>query len=52
MRLLVKVAFFCALALGTILLTACPSSTSISKINGDPARYKNKDVAVVGPSHR
>jgi hypothetical protein len=48
MRLLVKVFFFCALALGTILLTACPSSTSISKINGDPARYKNKDVAVVG----
>src|SRR5258708_30628435 len=32
----------------TVLLTACPSQTTISKINGDPARYKNKEVGVVG----
>ena len=48
MRLLLKVAFFCALAVGTILLTACPSGTTISKINADPARYKNREVGVVG----
>ena len=48
MRLLLKIAFFCALGLGTVLLTACPSGTTISKINADPARYKNKEVGVVG----
>ncbi len=31
-----------------VLLTACPSQTTISKINADPARYRNKDVAIVG----
>jgi hypothetical protein len=47
MRLLRKFAFFSMLAAGAMLLTAC-SQTTISKINADPARYKNKDVAVVG----
>ena len=41
-----KVAFFSLLA-GAMLLTAC-SETTISKINADPARYKNKEVGVVG----
>ena len=48
MRLLLKIAFFCALGVGTIVLTACPSATTISKINADPARYKNKEVSVAG----
>ena len=43
-----KFAFFFVLIAGAILLTACPSQTTISKINGDPGRYKNKDVAIVG----
>jgi hypothetical protein len=30
------------------LLTACPSQTTISKINADPGRYRNKEVAIVG----
>ena len=30
------------------LLTACPSQTTISKINADPARYRNREVAIVG----
>ena len=47
MRLLRKFAFFSMLAAGALLLTAC-SETTISKINADPARYKNKEVAVVG----
>ncbi|MDX6612712.1 MAG: hypothetical protein QOD75_1898 [Blastocatellia bacterium] len=38
-------AVVCALSL---FLTACPSRTTISKINADPARYKNKEVAIVG----
>lgn len=41
------VAAFSILA-GLLLLTACPSKTTISKINADPSRYKNKEVAVVG----
>ena len=32
----------------TVLLTACPSETTVSKINGDPARYREKEVVVVG----
>lgn len=33
---------------GALMLTACPSRTTISKINADPGRYHNKEVAVVG----
>jgi hypothetical protein len=29
-------------------LTACPSRTSISKINADPERYRNKEVGIAG----
>ena len=47
MRLLRKFAFFSMLAAGAMILTAC-SQTTISKINADPARYKNKEVGVVG----
>lgn len=31
-----------------VLLTACPSQTTISKINADPGRYRNKEVGIVG----
>lgn len=41
------VAAFSVLA-GLLFLTACPSQTTISKINADPGRYKNKEVGVVG----
>lgn len=36
------------LLVGTFLLTACPSQTSISKINADPGRYKGKEVGIAG----
>ena len=29
-------------------LTACPSQTTISRINADPDRYRNKEVGIVG----
>src|SRR5437588_5806855 len=32
----------------TLLLTACPKQTTISQINGDPGRYRNREVGVVG----
>lgn len=31
-----------------ILFTACPEQTSISKINADPGRYRDKEVGIVG----
>jgi hypothetical protein len=33
---------------GVLLLTACPQQTSVSRINADPARYRNKEVGIVG----
>ena len=46
---LVKKIGLASLLLATVfLLTACPSETTISKINADPARYSNKEVAIVG----
>ncbi|MFN2454563.1 MAG: hypothetical protein ABR577_10120 [Pyrinomonadaceae bacterium] len=36
-----------ALALA-IFTTACPNRETISKINADPGRYRNKEVAVAG----
>lgn len=32
----------------TLLLTACPSRETIAKINADPGRYHDKEVAIVG----
>ncbi len=32
----------------TLLLTACPKRATISKINADPGRYRDKDVTVAG----
>src|SRR6267378_856663 len=43
-----KFACLFALITGAVLLTACPSETTISKINSDPGRYRDKEVAVVG----
>lgn len=36
------------LVAAVVLLTACPSQTSISKINADPARYRDKEVGIAG----
>ena len=48
MQRLKKAAAFCVLLTGTILLTACPSQTNISKINADPDRYRGKEVGIAG----
>lgn len=32
----------------TLLLTACPDQTNISKINADPDRYRGKEIGIVG----
>jgi len=32
----------------TLFLTACPQQESISRINADPGRFRNREVGVVG----
>ena len=48
MNLLRKTFFLSAILSGALVLTACPSQTTISKINQDPSRYRNKQVALIG----
>jgi hypothetical protein len=48
MHLLKKIGAASFIFATVLLLTACPSETTISKINADPARYRNKEVAIVG----
>lgn len=48
MRLGSKSIFLSLLLLGMLLLTACPQRENISKINADPARYRNKEVGIAG----
>lgn len=48
MYILRRVFFLSVILAGTLAMTACPSQTTISKINQDPSRYQNKEVALVG----
>ncbi len=42
-------AFFLSVILAAALaLTACPSETTISRINENPGRYRDKDVVLTG----
>jgi|SRR5262245_8729887 hypothetical protein len=31
-----------------VFLTACPRQTTINQVNGDPARYRGKEILIVG----
>jgi hypothetical protein len=48
MRSRYQTIFLSLILAGTLLLTACPNRETISKINADPGRYRNKDVSVAG----
>jgi hypothetical protein len=48
MHLIKKLGPASLLLAAVLLLTACPSQTTISKINADPERYRNKEVAIAG----
>ena len=48
MQRLKKATVFCALLIGTVLVTACPSQTNIAKINADPDRYRGKEIGIAG----
>ena len=43
-----KAAVLLVLLSGTLLLTACPDQTNISKITADPDRYRGKEVGIAG----
>ena len=43
-----KIAALAVILGGTLFMTACPSQTTISKINSDPGRYRGKEVGIVG----
>lgn len=40
--------FLSVILVGAVFLTACPNRQSISKINNDPGRYRDQEVAVAG----
>ena len=48
MHLLKRLGSASLILAAVFLLTACPSQTTISRINADPAHYRNKEVGIVG----
>jgi hypothetical protein len=48
MHLLRKAFFLPAILAGALALTACPSKTTIAKINQNPSRYQNQQVGLIG----
>jgi hypothetical protein len=48
MHLAKRVGIVSFLLTATLLLTACPQQESISRINADPGRFRNKEVGIVG----
>ncbi|HEY8228594.1 MAG TPA: hypothetical protein VIG25_25235 [Pyrinomonadaceae bacterium] len=43
-----KAGFLLVVVAVAVLFTACPSQTNIARINSDPARYRHKEVGIVG----
>jgi hypothetical protein len=43
-----RIFFLSAILAGALSLTACPSKTTISKINQDPGKYRDKQVGLIG----
>jgi hypothetical protein len=48
MHLAKRAGFGSLILIGALLLTACPQQETISRINADPGRYRNKEVGIVG----
>lgn len=48
MHLFSRIFFLSVILTGLLALTACPSQTTISKINQNPARYHGKEIGIVG----
>jgi hypothetical protein len=47
-RLRSRLSLTLLLIVGTLVLAACPTRTSIERINRDPGRYAGKEVAIAG----
>ena len=47
-RLLGRLLLTLLIVAGSLILTACPTRTSIERINRDPGRYVGKEVAIAG----
>ena len=47
-RLRSKLSLTLLLIVGTLVLAACPTRTSIERINRDPGRYAGREVAIGG----
>ena len=47
-RLPGKLSLSVLIAVASLFLVACPTRTSIDRINRDPGRYTGKDVAIAG----
>src|SRR5579872_6377269 len=47
-RLLSRLSLASLLVVGCLILAACPTRTSIERINRDPGRYVGKEVAIAG----
>jgi hypothetical protein len=47
-RLLGRLSFTLLIVAGSLILAACPTRTSIERINRDPGRYVGKEVAIAG----
>jgi len=48
MHLAKRVGLVSLVLTATLFLTACPQQETVSKINADPGRYRNKEVGIVG----
>lgn len=48
MHLVKRAGISSLILIGALFLTACPQQESISRINADPGRYRNKEVGIVG----
>ncbi|MCM3873136.1 MAG: hypothetical protein ND895_20835 [Pyrinomonadaceae bacterium] len=48
MYLAKRVGLISLVLIGAVLLTACPEKETISRINADPGRYRDKEVGIVG----
>lgn len=48
LRLLSRLSLVFMVFAATLILAACPSRTSIERINRDPGRYVGKEVAIAG----
>ncbi|HET6890455.1 MAG TPA: hypothetical protein VFH31_05080 [Pyrinomonadaceae bacterium] len=48
MHLTKRLGLASTILVGVLLMTACPQQETISKINADPGRYRNKEVGIAG----